>query len=134
MSVTPGRNNAGTGSSIVKRVFATKTGTTASTIWTPATGKAIYLRGGQLRTWVATALVGATPGDGVYVMSATTPFACIAVIKTATDAAGVDYGFVTFDSAGFPVDAINTPLTINTGGTIGAGVIQFCGYVWGDEA
>lgn len=132
MSSTP--NNRQFANVQTIRVQANISGTTPFTIWTPASGNIIVFRGCALRAWVQTALVGATAGDAVQVVVGTQPYVVLGAIRTATDAAGTDYGFTYVDCGdpGFRSTSLN-PLRILTGNTIGTGVINISGLIWGDE-
>jgi len=121
---------------MVKRVGGTFTGTTPLTIWTPETGNRILLNGIYLQAWVVTALVGATPFDFVGVCAGTnsTVLWDIGRIASATDAAGISYGYfpISFPGA-YAFANVDSPLVVATGATIGTGVIRVRGFVYGSE-
>ena len=135
MSVTP--NLRQYGSTSIIRVATTFTGTAQGTVWTPAAGKRIILKGCALRARVTTALVGATPGDAICLLdnAVATPLVSIGVIAAATDAPGaVQYGLTEFDfDLGYPLAAADNVLKVSGLATIGTGVIAVNGFVWGDE-
>lgn len=133
MSSTPGDQSP----SVVKQVDHQITGTGLTAIWTPVSGRKIVFQGCALRACVITALVGATPGTGIVIAeNVSSPMVSLGGFRTATDAAGTDYGFVFINLAtGWPFSAVNAPLFLGAhlNATIGAGVIRVVGLIWGDE-
>lgn len=135
MSVTP--NTAQYGNSSVIQVSTTFNGTTLATIWTPAAGRRITFKGCSLRARVTTALVGATPGDAIYLCDNAigSLLSSIGIIGTATDAAGKDFGATYFDmDMGYRLAATGNVIKVGTTATIGTGVIAVHGFVWGIES
>jgi hypothetical protein len=136
VSVTPNQRQYGNTSVI--QVATTFTGAAQGTVWTPAVGKRITLKGCALRCRVTTALVGATPGDAICLLdnAVATPLISIGIIATATDAPGAaQYGFTFFNlDLGYPLAAVNNVLKVSGLATIGTGVIAVNGLVWGDES
>jgi hypothetical protein len=121
---------------VVKRIAGTVTGTTALTIWTPATGKKIRVHGIWVQGRVTTILAAATINDPIWLAetSIATPLIQIGRIVSATDAVGTAYGFFTLNiDAGFTLSAASAPLVINTAAGITTGVITFNGFVSGAE-
>jgi hypothetical protein len=135
MSITPNQRQYGNTS--VVRVATTFTGAAQASIWTPAAGKRITLKGCALRARVTTALAGATPGDAICLLDNTvaTPLISIGVIVAATDAPGAaQYGFTFFHGElGYQL-AVGNVLKVSTLATITTGVIAVEGFVFGDES
>lgn len=136
MSITPNKRQYGSTSII--RVATTFTGAAQGTVWTPAAGKRITLKGCALRARVTTALAGATPGDAIFLLdnAVATPLISLGTVTTATDAPGaVAYGLTFFDyDLGYQLAAVNNVLKVSTLATITTGVIAVEGFVWGDES
>jgi len=122
----------------VVQVNQSVTGIGTYTLWLPPiTGEKVVLKGCALRAWVTTTCAGLTPGTGLYLMDLDLahPILCIAVFKTATDAAGTDYGMVYGEFPG-GYRLTNTTLTLRLSdlGSMTGGAIQVMGLVWGDES
>ena len=64
MSSTP--NTRQYGNTTVVPVNVTFTGAALGNVWSAAAGKRITFKGCSLRARVTTALVGATPGDSIF--------------------------------------------------------------------
>jgi hypothetical protein len=120
-------------SMFVRRIATNMTSQGLWGLWTSPAGKRLVVKGCALRARVTTALVGATPGDLIALSnSAANLFLSLGVIRTATDAAGTDYGYVFAMIPGGYVLPPGDPLCVTTGAAF-TGTIQVVGLVWGDE-
>jgi hypothetical protein len=140
-----------------KAVKTSFTTTGLATIWTPASGKKFVLKGGNLLATVSTVLATATPGAQIVLCDnamATAVIQPIGVVSLAAQSIGsplnVFYPVATAGSApvasgfqpvsflipeGYQSATANNVLKCGThdGSTIGSGVIQITGVVWGTE-
>jgi hypothetical protein len=123
------------GSEKVLRINTTMTTAASSTLWTPAiAGEKVVLKGVALRARVTVVLAGVTPGEGISLCDGTNalPLLVLAVFRTATDAAGTDYGLV---YAEFPGGyTLVNPLRLQVSGGALSGTVVVTGLVWGDES
>jgi hypothetical protein len=114
-------------------------GTTAVTIWTPNAGRRFVLRGFAITAIVRDVLVAAKPGT-LYFHDSSSSTTVIAPVGSfdATAAAGT---IITGSAGPFMLDlgsgvrgkAVDTTLKLAASLDIGAGVIRYCGAVWGVE-
>lgn len=141
------------GNAAYKAGVFTTTGTTAATIWTPATGRVLRVYRIKMQAYVTTALNTGTALEYLYVYdnvitAPLTPFliqntgsatatrvAQLGQIVTTTDAATVHYGYcdIDFGTSGLRLTAANNVLKAGVTSTIGTGVIAFQGVVIGIE-
>jgi hypothetical protein len=124
------------GSEKVLRMNPSVTTTGPGTLWGPTiAGEKVVLKGVALRARVTVTLAGVTPGEGIYLCDGTNaiPLLVLATFRTATDAAGTDYGMV---YAEFPGGyTLTNPLRLQvSGGALTSGTITVTGLVWGDES